>query len=212
MKRILILFLVITAMLVIAACGDAQGVDTPETPGSSSQNGEDSSNPDTGTDPGTPGNSDENGNGNGIDSNSNGDPQIPAAFSFTFNDVVIAMDDDVDYIISKLGEPRGDITVPSCAFEGLNDRIVEYPGIRITAYPIGEQHYIFNVSFFDDSVRTAEGGIRLGATIQAVFDAYGEDHSYETGMYRFARGLTYLEFLTEDDIVIGITYRLDLGL
>ena len=50
------------------------------------------------------------------------------------------------------------------------------------------------------------------AALQNVFDIYGEDYSYETGLYRFTRGLTVLEFLVEDDIVMGITYRLLLDL
>jgi len=209
MKIAGLLILIVTAIFVIAACGDAQGADVQETPGSSaSQNGENPSG--NGTDPGTSGDGDDTGNGSAPDAN--GDSQAPSAFSFTFNDVVIEMDDDIDYVIGRLGEPRGDFTVPSCAFEGLEDRIVEYPGVRLTAYPIGENHYIFNISFFDDSVRTSEGSIRLGSPVQAVLDAYGDDYSYETGMYRFTRGLTFLEFLTEDGFVIGITYRLDLGL
>jgi hypothetical protein len=209
MKKSSLLILIITAILIIAACSDGQEADVRETPGPSlSQNGEDSSG--NGTDPGTP----DNGDDNGIESDPNvsDDLQISIVFYFTFNDVVIEMDDDIDYIIGKLGEPRGDFTVPSCAFEGLEDRIVEYPGVRITAYPIGQQHFIFNISFFDDSVRTSEGQIRLGSPIQTVIDTYGDDYSYETGMYRYIRGLTSLEFLTEDDIVIGITYRLDLGI
>jgi len=207
MKKIFVLVLIIIITFVIAACGDAQGVGVQETPGLSSQNGETPSG--AGTDPNTPGNGNENGNGAG--SYTNGEPQTSSGFSFTFHDVVIEMDEDIDYIINKLGEPRGDFPVPSCAFDGY-DRIVEYPGIQITAYPSGEGHRIFNLSFLDDSIRTTEGRIRLDSPVQAVFDAYGNDYSYESGMYRFTRGLTYLEFLTEDGHVIRITYRLDLGL
>jgi len=208
MKKIPIFIFIIAVLFVITACNDGQGADVPETPGSSSsQNGENPSS--TGTDPNTPDNGDD--NGNGTDPNSGGDPQTPLSFSFTFRDVVIDMDEDIDYVISQLGEPRGDLHVPSCAFDGY-DRIVGYPGVQITAYPGGENHYIFNISLIDDSVRTPEGEIRLGSTVQAVLDAYGDSYSYETGMYTFTRGLTSLEFLTEDNIVIGITYRLDLGL
>jgi hypothetical protein len=201
MKKIFVLVLIIIITFIITACGDAQGAGVQGTPEPSiSQNGYEQ--PGSGTNSSMP--------DNGADPNDNGE-QASTGFSFTFNDVVIKMDDDIDYIIGKIGEPRGDFHVPSCAFDGY-DRIVEYPGIQITAYPSGESHRIFNLSFLDDSIRTTEGRIRLDSPVQAVFDAYGEDYSYETGMYRFTRGLTYLEFLTEDGHVIRITYRLDLGL
>ena len=210
MKKILILTLIITAIFIITACSDGQGADVQETPDpASSQNGDNPSNTNSGTDPDTPGTGDD--NGNGYDPDANGDPQTPLVFSFTFRDVVINLDDDIDNIINKLGEPMGDFHVPSCAFDGY-DRIVEYPGVQITAYPSGEHHNIFNISFFDDSIRTTEGQIRLGSPTQAVLYAYGDDYSYEIGMYKFTRGLTSLEFLTEDGIVMRITYRLDLGL
>jgi hypothetical protein len=213
MKRILIFILVVTAIFVITACSDGNEAGVQETPGASpSQNGESPSG--SGADPGTPGNSDNSGddNGNGADSYVNDDPQTPPAFSFLFRDVVIELDDDIDYIISKLGEPQGDFRVPSCAFEGFEDRIIGYPGIQFTAYPSGEQHKIFNISFFDDLVRTSEGGVRIGAPVQAIIDTYGDDYSYETGMYKFTRGLTSLVFITEDGFISGISYRLDLGL
>jgi len=205
MKKLSLLILIIITTLIITACGDAQGAGgqgTPEPPGM--QNGEGQPGSSNGVDPVTP--------GNGADPNipGNGEPAA-TGFSFTFNDVVIEMDEDIDYIIGKLGEPRGDFPVPSCAFDGY-DRIVEYPGIQIIAYPSGDSHRIFNLSFLDDSIRTTEGRIRLDSPVQAIFDAYGNDYSYESGMYRFTRGLTYLEFLTEDGYVIRITYRLDLGL
>jgi predicted small secreted protein len=209
MKKFSIFILVVTAIFVIAACSDGQGADVQETPpgSSSSPDGESPSN--TGTDPDIPDNGDN--SGSGSDPNANDDPQTPPVFSFTFRDVVINMDDDIDDVIGKLGEPRGDFHVPSCAFDGY-DRIVEYPGVQITAYPSGEHHNIFNISFFDDSIRTTEGQIRLGSPVQAVLDAYGDNYSYEIGLYKFTRGLTSLEFLTEDSIVMRITYRLDLGL
>jgi len=208
MKKLLLSAILITAIFIVAACSDGQEADVQETPGtSSSQNGENPISP--GTDPNTPGNGDDNGNGSEPDSN--GDPQAPSAFSFTFRDVVIEMDDNVAYIIEKIGEPSGEFEAPSCAFDGI-DRIFSYPGIQIYTYPAGATDQIHTIGFFDDSVRTSEGGIRLGSSVQSLLDAYGDNYSYETGMYKFTRGNTFLEFLTEDGTVIGITYRLDLGL
>jgi len=130
----------------------------------------------------------------------------PAVFSFKMGDIFIEMDEDISKIITGLGEPLGILEAPSCAFDG-TDRIFSYPGIQIYTYPKNGADHIHTIGFFDDSVVTAEGKIRLGSNIQSVFDAYGNDYRYETGMYTFTRGKTVLEFLVSDDIIIGITYR-----
>ncbi|MCL2425376.1 MAG: hypothetical protein FWD05_03455 [Oscillospiraceae bacterium] len=133
-------------------------------------------------------------------------PDAPDAFAFIFRDVLIEMNQDVSQVISALGDPDGEFEAPSCAFDGI-DRIFAYPGIQIYTYPLDDSDFIHTVAFFDDSIRTTEGGIRLGANIQAVIDVYGDDYEYEVGMYTFTRGRTVLEFLTDDGIVIGISYR-----
>jgi hypothetical protein len=216
MKKLWILFLAIAAIFIITACGDVPGDDVPYSPGSSSQNGESPSG--NGTNPGTPGNGDSNGNngdnnGSGSDQYNNGDPDTQSVFYFKFRDVVIDLDEDIDIVISKLGEPRGDFRGPSCAFEGLEDRIIEYNGVQFQGYPDGELFRVFLIAFIeDDSARTPEGRISIGSSIQAVLDAYGDDYEYDTGSYKFTRGLTSLLFITDGDNVLGVQYRLDLGL
>ena len=133
------------------------------------------------------------------------DSQGPGVFSFKMNDVVIEMNQNIDYVIDRLGEPRGVFEAPSCAFDGI-DRIFSYPGIQIYTYPKGDSDFIHTIGFLDDTVRTSEGGIRLGSKLQAVLDAYGDDYEFDTGMYKFTRGLTSLEFLVDDDMVTGISY------
>ena len=133
------------------------------------------------------------------------DPQPLSGFAFKMGDVLIEMDQDINYVIEKLGEPLGIFEAPSCAFDGI-DRIFGYPGMQIHTYPKGDSDFIHTISLRDDSLRTTEGGIRLGDDARAVIDAYGDDYELDTGLYRYKRGLTTLEFLTEDDIVMGITY------
>jgi len=129
------------------------------------------------------------------------------AFVFVFRDVAIEMNQNVTYVIDQLGEPTGEFEAPSCAFDGI-DRVFAYgTAVQIYTYPLGGNDHIHTVAFFDDTVRTTEGRIRLYDTVQAVIDAYGDDYEYDTGMYTFTRGRTVLEFLTADGIVIGISYR-----
>ena len=131
--------------------------------------------------------------------------QPTSGFTFKMGDVLIEMDQDINNIIEKLGEPLGIFEAPSCAFDGI-DRIFGYPGMQIHTYPKEDSDFIHTISLRDDSLRTTEGGIRLGDDVSAVIDAYGNDYELDTGLYRYRRGMTTLEFLTEDDIVTGITY------
>jgi len=147
-----------------------------------------------------------------IDTNETSPPEEEEAqpeptFAFKYGDVLIEMDQDINYVLEKLGEPLGIFEAESCAFDGI-DRIFRYPGMQLHTYPKGDNDFVHTISLRDDSLRTTEGGIRLGADIQDVIDAYGDDYEFDTRLYRFRRGMTTLEFITEDDMVVGITYGL----
>ena len=197
MKKISLVLIIILTLLALIACGNGNGPDGPP-----AGNGPTVNNPDENgePDPDEP------------EPPSTDDPAILDAFFFKMGDVLIHMDENIDIVIEQIGEPLGRFEAESCAFEGI-DIIFSYPGIQIYTYPAGDNNFIHTIGFFDDSVRTAEGGIHLGSNIQAVIDVYGNDYGYETGMYRYTRGLTVLEFLVDDnEMVIGITYRLLLDL
>jgi len=134
------------------------------------------------------------------------EPLASQVFFFKIGDTVVELNENITYVINGAGEPIGELELPSCAFDGM-DRVFRYPGADLYTYPAGDNDFVYNIAFFDDSVRTAEGGIRLGSNLQAVFDAYGDDFELDSGMYTFTRGLTVLEFLVDGDTVIGITYR-----
>ena len=134
------------------------------------------------------------------------EPETPPVFFFKIGDTIVDLNENIKYIIAGAGEPIGVLELPSCAFDGM-DRVFRYPGADLYTYPIGDDDFVYNIAFFDSTVRTAEGGIRLGLSLQDVLDAYGDDYELESGMYTFTRGLTVLEFLVDDDTVIGITYR-----
>jgi len=195
MKYFTLFILISLALLVLAACGEpapplpppeVQWVENPEAPTVTAP-------PPT------------------VEINTPDEPdveeqQAPPVFFFKIGDTVVDLNEDITYVINAAGEPIGVLELPSCAFEGM-DRVFRYPGADLYTYPVGDDDFVYNIAFFDDSIRTAEGGIRLGSSLQAVLDAYGNDYSLDTGMYTFTRGLTVLEFLVDDDTVIGITYR-----
>ena len=200
-KFLLFFILIILSVFLFTACGgDTAGVvpdpqDPPQEAGDPDVSGS--------NEPDAPKDSDDTSSPD--DSSVEDGPQIPAVFFFKMGDVIIDMNQNIDYVISNVGEPLGIFEAPSCAFDGI-DRIFSYPGLQLYTYPHGDDDLIHTIGFFDDSVRTAEGGIRLGAKLQAVTDAYGDDYVVDTGMYKFTRGSTSLEFLIDDDMVIGITY------
>ena len=207
MKRhILIILFIVLSVFVFTACGGGQPeVQLPvNTPPWESTDGDSDDDPA----PVFPGNVDN--PGAAAENNGNDDPLPQQVFSFKMGDVLIEMGQDINYVLDRAGEPTGVFEAPSCAFDGI-DRIFAYPGIQIYTYPDGDNDFIHTIAFFDDSIRTTEGGIRLGSSLQAVFDVYGDEFEYDSSMYTFRRGLTKLEFLVEDDMVMGISYGLQLN-
>lgn len=125
-------------------------------------------------------------------------------YQFKYNNVVIDMNTDAEPIVEALGEPQEYFEAESCAFKGL-DKFYYYNGIELTTYPTDNKDFISSINFSDDSVSTMEG-IYLGATLQEVVQAYGEEYIEEAGLYTFTRGKSKLTFLVEDEVVTTITY------
>ena len=203
-KFILIVSVILLITFGAVACGGEPGVS--EIPGTLPSG----NNPTTGNE-GSQNNTPTGGDDN-VNPGTNGDngtPSVANAFFPVIRDVEVHLNENIDNITAKLGEPLGTLVAPSCAFDG-DDIIFRYPGVDLYTYPVGEDNFIHTIAFFDDSIRTNEGRIRLGSSLQSVLEAYGEDYVHEAGMYKFSRGDTMLEFLIEDDIVIGLTYRLNI--
>jgi len=192
-----LVILLISAIFALTACGDGQAVNAPEetTPvPEQSSNAADVSTPPDNEIPevDTPEPIDE-------------EPAEEPDFALLFNDFLIEMDQDITYVISALGEPLNIFEAPSCAFDGI-DRVFLYPGVQLHTYPVGDDDFIHTISIRDDSLRTTEGRVVLGSSLQTMLDAYGDEYVHETGMYTFTRGRTTLQFFIDDGIVTGITY------
>ena len=125
-------------------------------------------------------------------------------FEFVYNNVTIPMNVDVTQVLEELGECSDYFEAPSCAFQGL-DKIYYYPGFEVSTYPKEDKDYISSVNLLDDSVAT-DKGIYLGAALEEVVAAYGEDCTKTNGAYIYTLGETRLTFILEEDSVIGITY------
>jgi hypothetical protein len=132
------------------------------------------------------------------------DTNAVEGFAFGFNNVVIPMNVDAGPIVEALGEPMEYFEAASCAFQGL-DKIYTYSGFELSTYPVGDQDFISTVYFMDDSVAT-DKGIYIGASLEEVIAAYGDDYTEESGEYIYTQGETTLNFLMEDDFVSAISY------
>lgn len=125
-------------------------------------------------------------------------------YAFEFNGVTIPMNVQAAPVIEALGEPNQYFESASCAFQGL-DKFYTYSGFEVSTYPNGDEDYIYTVYFLDDSVET-EKGIYLGATLDEVIQAYGDNYTEKDGAYTYTLDGTTLTFLIEDGTVAAITY------
>jgi len=128
------------------------------------------------------------------------------AFALTVGNFTIRMDQNIQEVLDSMGEPLGVFEAPSCAFDGI-DRIFSLPGLQIHTYPLDSGDFIHTVSIRDDSIMT-QNGIYLGNSLDSVLAAYGNDYQQEFGMFTFTKGVTTLQFLIEDNMVVAITYGL----
>lgn len=129
---------------------------------------------------------------------------VSEGFHFEADGVSIPMNVDAAPIIEALGEPAEYFEAASCAFQGL-DKIYTYGGFEINTYPSEDKDFIASVYFLDDSV-TTDKGIYLGASLEDVTAAYGEDYTEKDGEYTYTLGESTLSFLIEEDSVASITY------
>jgi len=129
-----------------------------------------------------------------------------AGFALVYNGVTIQMDDDIEYLLTKLDEPVGIFEAPSCAFDGI-DRIFGFQGIQIHTYPDGDLDRVHTVSFLNDGITTISG-ITLGDSWSDVVAIYGNNYTQDTGMFTYTIDRTTLSFFVEDDMVFGIIFGL----
>ncbi|MCR5829085.1 MAG: hypothetical protein K6F93_01895 [Lachnospiraceae bacterium] len=101
-----------------------------------------------------------------------------------------------------LGEPISYFEAKSCVFEGI-DRMYTYPGFEVDVSPDGMGgEAVTTIYLLDDSVTTPEGAY-IGCGRNLIEKLYGANESLE-----YIGGETVLEFVTKDETVVGICYRM----
>lgn len=129
----------------------------------------------------------------------------PAGYLFTYNDVQFGVDMAMEGVLAKLGQPDDKYTSASCAFGG-EDTVYYYSSIQISTNNELGYERIYSIYLEDDLVST-EKGISVGATADAVKEAYGEPgaSSADTVMIYEKDGMA-LSFNLKDGVVSSIRY------
>ena len=127
------------------------------------------------------------------------------AFSFVYEGVTLIPGEVFDQ--SLLGEASSVSKVPSCAFDG-DDNVYNYETFELTAYIDGEEEHIYSIYFIDPNLPTTEG-LCMGDTVEDMKSLYGEDYEMVGNSYDYTGGDTMLSIITQNDVVVGIEYRLN---
>lgn len=127
------------------------------------------------------------------------------AFGFIYEGVTLTPGEVFEQ--SMPGECLGVAEVPSCAFDG-NDMVYNYGIFELTAYIDEEQERIYSIYFIDPNLPTTEG-LCMGDTVDDMKSLYGEDYETAGNSYDYTRGDTVLSIITQNDVVVGIEYRLN---
>lgn len=127
-----------------------------------------------------------------------------AGYTFSYNDVSIAMHADAAPIIAALGEPKSYTEQASCAFDGL-DKTYSYGSFSINTYPKDGTDHISQLWFTDDQVSTGEG-IRIGDSLAKVEQVYGRNGLTCGDAYILTKGETSLTIITANGLVTSIQY------
>ena len=138
-------------------------------------------------------------------SDQDGKKEEKGAFRFVYEGVVLIPGEVFEE--SSLGTASAVSEVPSCAFDG-NDRVYNYEKFELTAYIDGNQERIYSIYFMDPNLPTTEG-LCLGDPVDDMKAFYGEDCEMNGTAYVYTRGNSLLSIVTQNDIVVGIEYRLN---
>lgn len=131
-----------------------------------------------------------------------GGEQTTEAGAYVVNGVTIVPGKDFADADKALGEPLKYTEAASCYFDGM-DKVFTYDGFEITTYPVGDKDYVQDICISSDKYKTVEG-ITIGASLDEVIEAYGEDYELTGKMYRyFYNDNTYMYFFIMDE---GVKY------
>lgn len=146
-----------------------------------------------------------NNEGNAGNNNSENKQENEASYIFTYDGMEISVNEDIESVVNKLGEPIAYYEAASCAFDGL-DKFYTYSSFQLDTYPKDGKDMLASIYFKDDLVKTTEG-ISLYMTKADMIKAYGEATTVNGNEYTYEKGNGCLYFILEGDEIISIEYQ-----
>lgn len=137
--------------------------------------------------------------------NSGNENKNEASYVFIYDGMELSVNEEIESVIDKLGEPVSYYEAASCAFEGL-DKIYTYSSFQLDTYPQNGKDMLASIYFKDDLVQTKEG-ISLYMTKDDMIKAYGEATTVNGNEYIYEKGNGRLRFILKDDEIISIEYQ-----
>lgn len=126
-------------------------------------------------------------------------------YYFVINGVTIAVDMDMDELVSQLPEAKSVFSAPSCAGEGMS-YTYNYSSYEIETYPAADgKNRIGFITLKDDTVATVEG-VDLSMTKEEAILAYGDNYEESTNQITYEKDGTKLNFIYDGDNIISIEY------
>ncbi len=121
---------------------------------------------------------------------------------FEYNGQIINLDEHINDVKAKIGEPLETNSAPSCYYDG-NDKEFIYDGFTIYTYPDGENDYVVSIEFSTDAVSTVKGA-RVGMAVEEALAIYGEGYSINGSNYQYQIDDRYMYFYVENGFIVNI--------
>ena len=204
--------ILLSALLLCGAvsCGDGEPTKTPETEGTSSDvvhrdagetNTVDTDEPAAETPPETTdGEIPDDKENEATETNA---PVTQTAYVCVFEDgTAIEIGVAADAVVASLGTPLNVAEAPSCIHEG-TDRIYSYNGFTLTTSPDADgTNRVHEVALTSDAVGL-EGGMYIGAPLDAVTAALGNDYTEQFGVLQYLVGNAKISVVLDEDSCIS---------
>ena len=112
-----------------------------------------------------------------------------------------------EFSVESYGQYNDSFESQSCAF-GNRDVIYFYDGIEIETYGDDNSKLIvYSIKITSEELKNSEG-IGLYDEISNAIKAYGEDYEKDDNRYTFIRNNTSLVFITQNEIITRMEYRI----
>ncbi|MBQ9760908.1 MAG: hypothetical protein IJW16_06125 [Clostridia bacterium] len=127
------------------------------------------------------------------------------AYTFTVNGQKLAIDAKAQETLNAVGAPISSQELGTCGI-GDKDKLFIYADFRVMTYQMEGVDYFYQIELLTDLVSTEEG-IAIGATEQAVIDAYGEPDTRDVSAFTYAaKGMKLVLHFGAESTVKSIVY------